>query len=196
MARHARSLALRVALEVLAATAASSVALTLMAKSERRGAFQPLNATSHWLNGEKVAGESALGWRTTGVGMATHLAATAFWAVIYEGWVRRGGRAATDVIGKAAAMAGISALVDYRATPKRFTPGWELVLTPAAMVTAYFALAAGLAAGGLIRRRLACHSPRPLTSWGLQRTRSGSPLRSGVRASQHIRRGLPDLGQT
>ena len=105
------------------------------------------------MNGEKAAAERALGWRTTGVGVATHLAATAFWAAIYEGWVRRSPRTPIGVVGKAAAMAGISALVDYRATPKRFTPGWEFVLTPAAMATAYFALAAGLAAGGWKRRR-------------------------------------------
>ncbi len=153
MVKPARSFAVRVALEALAATAASGVMLALMAKSEQRGAFQPLNATSHWLNGETVADETTLGWRTTGVGLATHLAATAFWAAIYEGWVRRGGRTASDVVGKAAAMAGISALVDYRATPKRFTPGWEFVLTPAAMAAAYLALAAGLAAGGLRRQK-------------------------------------------
>ena len=45
--------------------------------------------------------------------------------------------------------AGISAVVDYQATPKRFTPGWEFVLTPGAMAAAYFALAAGLAAGAV-----------------------------------------------
>ncbi len=89
MAGHARSFDLWVALEALAATAASRVALALGAKIARRGAFQPLNATSHWLNGGKVADETALGWRTTGVGLATHLTATAFWAAIYEGWVRQ-----------------------------------------------------------------------------------------------------------
>ena len=44
-------------------------------------------------------------------------------------------------------MAGVAALVDYRATPKRFTPGWEFVLTPGAMAVAYAALGAGLALG-------------------------------------------------
>ncbi len=145
MANHARSFARRVALEALAATATSSVVLSLMSKIERRGAIQPLNATSHWLNGQQVAGETSLGWRTTAVGAATHLAATAFWAAIYEAWVRRGDHSAKDIVGKAAVMAGISALIDYRATPKRFTPGWEFVLTPGAMAAVYFALAAGLA---------------------------------------------------
>ena len=136
----------RVALETVSATAASAAALAVLARLEGRGALQPLNATSHWLNGEAVARDRAPGWRTTGVGLATHLAATGFWAAIYEGWLRRGRPAPADVWGKALAMGGISALVDYRATPRRFTPGWEFVLTPAAMAVAYAALAVGLAA--------------------------------------------------
>lgn len=133
--------------QTLAATAASTVTLAILAKLEGRSALQPLNATSHWLNGETVAARSAFAWRTTGVGLATHLAATAFWAAIYEAWLRRGNRSAMDIVGKAAAMAGVSALVDYTATPKRFTPGWEFVLSPLAMAVAYAALGAGLAAG-------------------------------------------------
>ena len=113
----------------------------------RRGDLQPLNATSHWLNGEAVAQETRATWRTTGVGLLTHLAATGFWAILYELWLRRGRRTGADVAGKALAMAGVSALVDYRATPKRFTPGWEFVLTPGAMALAYVALGAGLAVG-------------------------------------------------
>lgn len=137
----------RVVAETLAATAASVVALAVAAQAESRGALQPLNATSHWLNGDGVARRTAPGWRTTGVGLATHLAATGFWAATYELWLRRGSRSAADVLGKAVAMAGVSALVDYRATPRRFTPGWEFVLTPGAMAVVYLALGAGLAAG-------------------------------------------------
>ncbi|WP_217433648.1 hypothetical protein [Caulobacter sp. S45] len=146
MFRHNRFPA-RVFSETLAATAASSVALALAARLQGRGALQPVNATSHWLNGETAAEEIGAEWRTTGVGLLTHLAATGFWAVIYDVWLRRGDGTKADVIGKAAVMAGVSALVDYRATPKRFTPGWEFVLTPAAMGLVYLALGAGLAVG-------------------------------------------------
>ena len=132
-----------------AATAASASALSLLARWEGRGALQPLNATSHWLHGEAAAGDARARWRTTGVGLATHAAATAFWAAIYEVWLSRGSRRWREVVGKAAAVAGIAALVDYRATPKRFTPGWEFVLTPRAMALAYVALGAGLAAAAL-----------------------------------------------
>ena len=152
MPRHLPLLA-PVLAETIAATAASALTLIAVARLQRRGALQPLNTTSHWLNGEAVAAETPATWRTTGVGLLTHAAATGFWAVIYEVWLRRGATTAVDVVGKATAMAGVSALVDYRATPKRFTPGWEFVLTPPAMALAYLALGAGLAAGAGYARR-------------------------------------------
>lgn len=138
--------------ETAVATAASVLALALVSRREGRGALQPLNATSHWLNGDAAAADARARWRTTGVGLATHAAATGFWAVLFELWLRRGPRTRSDVLGKAAAAAGVAALVDYRATPKRFTPGWEFVLTPPGMAVAYAALGAGLAAGAFLSR--------------------------------------------
>ena len=157
-----------VGVEAVAAAAASAVALALVAKAQGRGALQPLNATSHWLNGEAAADRTAMGWRTTGVGLATHFAATAFWATIYKGWLLQGERSAAAVVGKAAALAGVSALVDYKATPKRFTPGWEFVLSSSAMAAVYIAWAPGWrqAPGwrrvpvGRTARRLRARDPR------------------------------------
>ncbi len=147
-----RAFGASVLIETLAATAASVGALALAAKAGGRRALQPLNATSHWLNGEEAARSGTPGWRTTGVGFATHFAATAFWAVIFEAWLCRGRSSRAEVLGKAAAMAGVSALIDYRATPKRFTPGWEFVLTPGAMAFVYAAMSAGFAAGAELNR--------------------------------------------
>ena len=149
MSSSRRAFTTRLAAETLAATATSVLALAVLARREGRGALQPLNATSHWLNGAAVAQETTFAWRTTGVGLATHLAATGFWAALYESWLSRGDSSWADGLGKAAVMAGISALVDYRATPKRFTPGWEFVLTPLSMGAVYAALGAGLAAGSI-----------------------------------------------
>ena len=50
-------------------------------------------------------------------------------------------------------MSGFAAIVDYGATPKRFTPGWEFVLTKRSMTFAYIAMAFGLAAGADLYRR-------------------------------------------
>jgi hypothetical protein len=41
----------------------------------------------------------------------------------------------------------VAAAIDYGVTPKRFTPGWELLLSKRSMVVAYGALALGLAFG-------------------------------------------------
>ncbi|HJU18551.1 MAG TPA: hypothetical protein VJ770_19030 [Stellaceae bacterium] len=47
-------------------------------------------------------------------------------------------------------MSAIAAAVDYGATPKRLTPGWELVLSKHLMVATYGAMALGLAGGALV----------------------------------------------
>jgi hypothetical protein len=67
-------------------------------------------------------------------------------------------RSLTALAGDAAVMSGIAAVVDYGATPKRFTPGWELVLSKRGLFASYVALAFGLAAGALLAERL--RSPR------------------------------------
>ena len=139
----------RALVQTLLGAVGSAAALALMARAQGLGALRPVNATSHWLNGDVAARDARWGWRTTGVGLLTHVAATGFWASIYEAWLRRRGGHPAAVLGKAAAIAGVAALVDYRATPKRFTPGWELVLTPGAMAVAYAAMAAGFAVGGV-----------------------------------------------
>ena len=53
---------------------------------------------------------------------------------------------------KALAMSAIAAAVDYGATPKRFTPGWEFVLSKRTMTVAYLAMATGLAVGASMNR--------------------------------------------
>lgn len=139
----------RSAVTALFATATSSVALVTAARAEGRGALQPFNATSHWLNGDAAAEVVAADVRHTGVGFATHAAATFFWAALFEARVGRRPRSRLRLAAEAAAMSAVAAAVDYVATPKRFTPGWELVLPKRGMAFAYAAMAAGLAAGVL-----------------------------------------------
>ena len=128
------------------ATAASVVALALVARLERKAALRPLNATSHWLHGEAAAAVGNLYGAHTGVGLATHAAATLFWTVPFAWWVRgRRTDGARPMVAAAVAVSAIAALIDYRATPKRFTPGWEFVLENRSM--------AGDAAGGAIAAR-------------------------------------------
>ena len=137
------------------ASVTSTVALALLARAEGKGALQPVNSTSHWMNGEQAASFRRADLAHTAVGYATHHAATVFWAVLFERWV--GGRrpaAVLPLMQDALAMSAFAAAVDYGATPKRFTPGWEFVLSKRSMAVAYAAMALGLAAGALVNRRV------------------------------------------
>ena len=138
----------RAAVSSLAASAASGLALAATARAEGRGALQPLNATSHWLNGDGAAADTSASLRRTGVGVGTHVAAMLFWAVVFERWIeRRRPLELAPLLAHAAALSVVAAAVDYGATPKRFTPGWELALSRRGMAVVYAAMAAGLAAG-------------------------------------------------
>ncbi len=133
------------------ASVTSTVALAFLARAEGKAAVQPVNSTSHWLNGEQAGSFKQADLAHTAVGYATHHAATLFWAVIFERWVApRRPVAALPMLRDALLLSAIAAAVDYGATPKRFTPGWEFVLSKRSMAAAYVAMAVGLAAGALI----------------------------------------------
>jgi hypothetical protein len=130
------------------ASLASAAALALLAKAEGKGAVQPINATSHWLHGEKAAECNRLDARHTLVGFATHYASAVFWALPFEFWrARRRRPAAGALLRGACVTSAIAAAIDYGVTPKRLTPGWELVLGKRSLAVTYAALAIGLAAG-------------------------------------------------
>ena len=134
------------------ASATSTIALALLARAEGKGVLQPVNSTSHWMNGEQAASWRSANLTHTAVGYATHHAATVFWAVLFERWLGVPRPAALPLVRDALAMSAVAAAVDYGATPKRFTPGWEFVLSKRSMAAAYAAMALGLAAGALINR--------------------------------------------
>ncbi len=141
----------RAAITGTAASLASTLTLALAGLAETGSPAQPLNATSHWLHGETAGAVRHADWSHTAVGYATHHAATLFWAVLFERWiVRRRPLPPASMAAHALALAALAAAVDYGATPRRFTPGWELVLSKRAMAAAYVALAAGLAASGML----------------------------------------------
>lgn len=130
----------------------------VLAQAEGKGAWQPTNATSHWLNGEQAAAVRSVDLVHTGVGFATNHAATVFWAAFFESWLAWRGRSRPAIAVRGAlAVSAIGAAVDYGATPKRFTPGWEFVLSKRAMALTYGAMAVGLAAGALLWQRREAH---------------------------------------
>lgn len=152
------------------AALATSAALAALAKIDGKGALQPMNATSHWLNGDPAANVELPTARHTLVGFLTHVASAIFWAAPFEAWLAANPpRSFPALLGDSAAMAGIAAAVDYGATPRRFTPGWELLFTKAEMLVPYLAFTLGLAGGAMASERL--REPARL------RWRGTSPLR-------------------
>ncbi len=133
----------------------STAGLALLAEAEGKAPLQPFNATSHWLNGDVAATRRSVDARHTAVGYATHHASCLFWAVPFAAWqATRPARTGGELLRDAVLMAAVAAAVDYGATPKRFTPGWELVLSKTAMAAAYGALAIGFVAGTVASRRV------------------------------------------
>src|SRR5690349_9800519 len=114
---------------------ASATALALLARTEGKGALRPINATSHWLHGEKAGRCEELDAAHTLIGFATHYASTVFWALPFEFWRARQRAPSAGAILRGACMtSAVAAAIDYGVTPKRFTPGWELVLGKRSMV--------------------------------------------------------------
>ena len=125
--------------------------MAILARAGGKGALQPVNATSHWIGGSRAASIRQADLPHTAIGYATHHAATLFWAVFFNQWTaRRSAAAPLAMLRDAMVMSAIAAAVDYTITPKRFTPGWEFVLSKRSMAGAYAAMGVGLAAGALI----------------------------------------------
>lgn len=137
------------------ASLASAAALALLAKAEGKSAAQPINATSHWLHGAKAAAYDGLDARHTLIGFATHYASAVFWALPFEFWrARRHASAAGTLLRGACTTSAVAAAVDYGLTPKRLTPGWELVLSKRSLAVTYGALALGLLSGAKLAQAL------------------------------------------
>ncbi|GGE05974.1 hypothetical protein GCM10011390_26320 [Aureimonas endophytica] len=158
----------RTGLSILAtgsvASAVSAAALLLLASIESKDAARPLNATSHWLHGDAAAEVRKMDIAHTLVGYVTHHASCLFWALPFQLWLgRRPARSGPELLRDAAVMSAIAAVVDYGATPRRFIPGWDLVLSKRSMLAAYTALAVGLALGSDLSGKL--FRPRRRGGW-------------------------------
>lgn len=139
----------------------SAAALAALAKAEGKGALQPVNATSHWVQGDDAAKVELPTAGHTLVGFVTHHLSAIFWAAPFEAWLAANPpRTLMTLLRDAFVTSGIAWAVDYGATPKRFTPGWELVLSKKSMFASYVALAFGLAAGALVSERLRESTPK------------------------------------
>lgn len=133
------------------AALASSAALIISARLERRGAWAAVNASSRWLWGEEAGTHDEADLRHTLVGGATNIGASFFWGALFGAFLSSRPPRRPVAMVRDASMAGVIAgLVDYGLVPKRLTPGWELALSKRSVMIAMAALALGLAGGGLV----------------------------------------------
>jgi hypothetical protein len=103
---------------------ASTAALAMAARTEGNAAVRPINATSHWLNGNSARSYQGFDAAHTTVGFLTNHIASIFWATFFDAWrARRAPVGPLPMLRDAMIMSAIAAAVDYGATPKRFTPG-------------------------------------------------------------------------
>ena len=167
---------------------AAAAALALLAKAEGKGASQPINATSHWLHGDQAAECDELDASHTLLGFATHYASSVFWALPFEFWrAWRRPSTAGALLRGACMTSAVAAAIDYGITPKRLTPGWELVLSKRSMVVAYGVLALGLASGSKLAQALVGRHGETSSKMGTARSQARRHTHAPHRGLAHHR---------
>lgn len=148
------------------ASALSTIVLASRGGADLQAPAAPLNAPSHWFWRQAlVKNQSSL--KYTFVGMVVHHMASVFWACLYERLSPPEWEGPRTALRNAATVAGVAALVDFRAVPDRLTPGFERRLNTGSLCAVYVAFAGGLALASLLRARkvrragLSATLPRP-----------------------------------
>jgi hypothetical protein len=137
---------------VLAAATTTGTLLALGWLRERRAAA-PLNAVSHIVYGDEAALRDEPSAKYTLTGIVLNAAAVTGWAAVQSLlFARRRAKTRRPLLRALVRGATTSALayaVDYGASPKRLTPGFEKRLSRGGLAVLYGVLALSLAAGSL-----------------------------------------------
>jgi hypothetical protein len=128
------------------AAAAVTLVVSLAGRRISGSAPAPLNATSHFLWGERAGRQDGYSLKYTATGFAANYGASVFWALFYEALAGR-----LPPLARGAAVSALAYVTDYHVVPKRLTPGFELRLPAGALAAAYAALAVGLSARDLLK---------------------------------------------
>ncbi|MFN4140346.1 hypothetical protein [Aestuariivirga sp.] len=133
---------------------ASQVFLAFAARATGQSVWRPINATSHWVWGERAGQERGADLAHTGVGLATNQAAALFWGTLFGLYLaRRQSRNEAETLRDAAVMGLIASTLDYGILPRRLTPGWELALGNGGAALGMAATALGLGLGGIAAQK-------------------------------------------
>ena len=130
----------------------SAAALLVAGQRREREPVAPVNAISHWVWGDPALREDGADLRHTALGYLIHHGASLFWSTLHaQAWSgSRAPRTRARLMGQAAVTAAAACFVDYRLTPRRFTPGFEHRLQRKEMAAVYGCFALGLAVGTLL----------------------------------------------
>lgn len=137
------------------ASVLSTAALAALGKREAGSAYAPTNAISHWFYGNKAALQDKPSVKYTATGYAIHHASSLFWAVLFERFAGKllDRKQALTTLEVGAAAAAVACFVDYKMTPERLNPGYEMRLSKPSLAVVYGAFGVGLAIGAMLCRR-------------------------------------------
>ena len=91
--------------------------------------------------------------RFTLLGYLIHHGAAFFWASLYEKFLAQPNDSAARTLQKTALTSAVACVVDFKFTPRRFTPGYERRLSKPSLFFVYSAFAIGMAAAGIVKHR-------------------------------------------
>lgn len=127
----------------------STAVLAWRGRHDDGSAAAAINAPSHWVWGREALRQDGIDARHTLLGQAVHHGSGLLWAGVYSWMQSRRRPSVARVIGDAAVVTAMAALVDLKLTPERFTPGFERRLTNRSLWMVYGSFGVGLAMGGL-----------------------------------------------
>ena len=138
------------------ASMASTAALAIRGKKEKRSSLAPINAIRHWVRGKGTTRRRDVTLGHTLLGYGIHHASSILWATAYEKWLERQPHklSSSKILLGAGATAGLACFIDRKLIPKRLKPDYEKHLSRRALVTTYSTFALGLAAPALLKRNL------------------------------------------
>lgn len=136
------------------ASVLSTAALLWAGRRQARATVTPVNAVSHWFWGDSALREHRTRLSHTLPGYLIHHGASVFWAAVSAAARDARGPAPREtwpeVCRRAAITSAAACYVDFRLTPRRFTPGFEHHLSRPALAAVYAAFGVGLAIGTAI----------------------------------------------
>ena len=138
-----------------ASSIVSSAALALLGRTETGSAYAPMNAVSHWIWGDEAAEHDEFSLKYTITGYAIHHVSATIWSVLFEKLAgeKLDRKDVRVTLATSAATSALACFVDYKLTPKRLNPGFEMRLSKKSMAGVYAAFAVGMALGAIVLRR-------------------------------------------